>query len=152
MNIVMPFICGVRPTGLFFWSDSVVVCGRHKRGIALQPVTSWDQENEYGTGSCPFCLGGPLHRQYHKFRSQKRLSEALDKLTNSLRRKENNMPIYDDYHECFWTEERAAELLAAYLRWCRENQQEPEATEEWELSAHIISHVAYHGLIQEGKE
>lgn len=80
MGYIMPFVSGVRPTGLFFWSDAVVVCSRHRRGIMLQPVTSWDQENGYGISDCPFCFGGSLYGQYHKYRSRRALAAILDSL------------------------------------------------------------------------
>lgn len=80
MNIIHLWAGGARPTGLFFWSNSIVLCGRHKRNIPLQPVTSWDQENGHGTGNCPFCPEGPLHKQYHHYRSQAALNAALNRL------------------------------------------------------------------------
>lgn len=83
MSIVFPVIGGVRPTGLFFWSDVIVLCSRHTRRIALQPVTDHDQERGFGTSDCPFCSNGPLHGQYHKFRSNKALKRALESLERS---------------------------------------------------------------------
>ena len=70
----------VRPTGMYFWSDNVVVCGRHLRE-SLQPVTSYDLEVGYGTSNCPFCLGGQLYGQFSKARSIKKWEELLDSLS-----------------------------------------------------------------------
>ncbi len=71
---------GVRLTGLQFYSDHVVICGRHSRGLYFQPVTNVDHEYGFGTSKCPFCKGGDLHGKFHLYRSRKKVEQALDKL------------------------------------------------------------------------
>lgn len=72
---------GVRPTNLGFWSEDLLLCWRHSRGILLQPFTSVDEEAGFGKRGCPFCKGGELRGQFHKYRSRKRLIEALNTLS-----------------------------------------------------------------------
>lgn len=71
-------LTGVRLTKLNFWGSHTVVCVRHSRNIPLQPVTTLDIEFGYANSKCPFCKGGELYGKYHKFRSQKKLTVALD--------------------------------------------------------------------------
>lgn len=77
-----------RPSGLYFWSDRVVVCHRHCRNIRLQPVSTYDIEKGYGTGVCPFCKGGLLYGRYHEFRSKRALEWALEWCDDELAQQE----------------------------------------------------------------
>ncbi len=66
------FIIGgerVKLEAKFFYLDTIL-CHKHTKGMNLQPVTSYDTEKGYGTGDCPFCLGGPLHGEYGKLRTE----------------------------------------------------------------------------------
>lgn len=76
-------LTGVRLTQLNFWGSHTVVCVRHSRNIPLQPVTTHDIEMGYGTSKCPFCKGGELYGKFHKFRSWKKLTAALDEVNKS---------------------------------------------------------------------
>jgi hypothetical protein len=70
-------------TAYSFWTGLVCVCIRHTRGLRLQPIEDRDYRNIkyiFGEVQCPFCKGGKLYGTYHKYRSMKRLGEALDKL------------------------------------------------------------------------
>jgi hypothetical protein len=70
----------VRRTGLMFWSDDIALCARHSRGLFLQPVTTADIEAGLASRGCPFCKDGELVGQFHRFRSRKRLMDALKRL------------------------------------------------------------------------
>jgi len=71
MGYVYPAVGAVRPSGMYFGPGKVVVCGRHLREL-LQPITTYDHERGYGKGICPFCEGGPLYKQFHKYCSIKK--------------------------------------------------------------------------------
>ena len=53
-------------------------------------------------------------------------------------------PIYDDYHETWYTREEVETLYDKYLQWCSENNHEPEVDDIEYIDENNISHVAYH--------
>lgn len=63
---------------LFFWTDQVLLCSHHTRGMRLQPFTTVDREAGFGKHGCAFCPGGQLAGTYAQHRSQKALTAALE--------------------------------------------------------------------------
>ena len=67
--------------GLMFWTDDLLVCHRHARGLHLQPFTRYDKEKGYGKRGCPFCKGGELEGTFYRYKSRNAVANALDKLS-----------------------------------------------------------------------
>jgi hypothetical protein len=67
-------------TALMFWTDDVLVCHRHARGLRLQPFLAQDRKAGFGKRGCPFYTGGELEGEFHLHRSQRRIKQALDQL------------------------------------------------------------------------
>jgi hypothetical protein len=69
-----------RGEALYFYSNQRLLCARHARGMPMQPFTSYDREQGFGSKGCVFCPGGELAGQFAQYRSHKRLCAALDAL------------------------------------------------------------------------
>ena len=54
------------------------------------------------------------------------------------------IPIYDDYHEEYFTELQTKAHLARYLKWCELNNQSPEVESLIDVNEDNISHIIYH--------
>lgn len=67
-------------TRLMFWTDNILVCHRHSRGLRLQPFLAQDRKAGFGKRGCPFCAGGDLAGQFHQFRSRRKIKQALSQL------------------------------------------------------------------------
>lgn len=67
-------------TGLMFWTDDLLICQRHARGLQCQPFLAVDRKAGYGKLGCPFCKGGALFGKFSKHRSRKAITAALNQL------------------------------------------------------------------------
>lgn len=61
-----------------FWTDDLLICHQHARGMRLQPFTRYDREQGFGKLGCPFCPNGQLHGTFSQYRSQRAVKQALD--------------------------------------------------------------------------
>ena len=80
--------------GFFSPTSRHILCKRHYRGMLLQPAIHTDIpiiDDISSYPDCPFCKGGKLHGQYSKYRSQRKLSRALELLEAELRLDEEDM-------------------------------------------------------------
>ena len=53
-------------------------------------------------------------------------------------------PLYDDYHEEYYTPEEVLSLYEKYLTWCKQNNQTPEIEDVEFVDENNIGHIAYH--------
>lgn len=73
-------IAAQKNTGLGFWTDDILLCSAHRRGLVLQPFLEADRKAGFGKLGCPFCKGGELEGKFHLYKSKAAVTRALDKL------------------------------------------------------------------------
>lgn len=94
MSVVV--IAGGESCGSLFWklggffspTSRHVLCNNHRRGMLLQPALKstfgFADDCSNPAHACPFCPGGRLHGKYSQYRSQRKLSDALELLEAEL--------------------------------------------------------------------
>jgi hypothetical protein len=71
-------------SGLYYWTDQVLLCERHKRRIKLQPFLVGDEKEGFGRFGCPFCPGGLMENTFYLHPTHRAMYEGLKKFEKNV--------------------------------------------------------------------